>query len=166
MRKITLTIAAVLLLVSFSKAQDYKNSIGIRFGESYYETAGIAFKTFIKPASALEFDLGTRTRKVADDKWTNLSLSGAYQFHVPVKTIENMKFYYGGGAILTNTFSDDDYYKGFSAGIFPTIGVDYKLKKSPFAFSIDFRPTFHLVKASDYYKNVYFNGGLTARYTF
>lgn len=165
MKKVYLTIAG-LLAFGFSKAQDYKNSIGIRFGESYYESAGVSFKSFISKPSALEFDLGIRTRSVADDKWTNLSLSGAYQYHIPLSQVEGMKFYYGAGAILTNTFSDHDYYKGFSAGLFPTIGVDYKLKKSPFAFSIDFRPTVHIVKASDYYKNIYFNGGVTARYTF
>lgn len=164
MKKIYLTISG-LLIFGFSQAQDYKNSIGIRFGESYYETAGISFKTFISQPSALEFDLGFRTRSVGDDKWTNLSLSAAYQYHIPVQD-KGLKLYYGAGVILTNTFSDQSYYKGVSAGIFPTLGVDYKLKKSPFAFSIDFRPTVHIVKASDYYNSVYFNGGVTARYTF
>lgn len=164
MKKIYLTIAG-LLIFGFSNAQDYKNSIGVRFGESYYETVGVSFKTFLSKPSALEFDFGVRTRSLADDKWTNLSLSGAYQYHIPVAD-KGLKLYYGAGVIVTNTVSDSDYYNGFSAGIFPTLGVDYKLKKSPFAFSIDFRPTVHIIKASDYYKNVYFNGGVTARYTF
>ena len=116
MKKIYLTISG-LLIFGFSQAQDYKNSIGIRFGESYYETAGISFKTFISQPSALEFDLGFRTRSVGDDKWTNLSLSAAYQYHIPVQE-KGLKLYYGAGVILTNTFFFLFYYKGVSAGIF------------------------------------------------
>ncbi len=165
MKKLTLLFVG-LFFAAASFAQDYKGSIGIRLGESYYDVVGVAFKTFISEPGALEFDLGFRPRSVAGEKWTNLSFSGAYQHHFPIGNIEGFKWFVGGGAVLANTFSDYEYYKGFSAGIFPTGGVDYKLKNAPFAFSADVRPTIHVVKASGYYSGFYFNGGVTARYTF
>ena len=46
MKKFTLLFVGVLFAAA-SFAQDYKNSIGIRLGESYYDVIGSAFKTFI-----------------------------------------------------------------------------------------------------------------------
>ncbi len=165
MKKITLVLAA-LLFAGASFAQDYKNSIGIRLGSGYYDVASVAFKTFISEPAALEFDLGVRPHSIAGYSWTNVALSGAYQHHFPIGNVEGFKWFVGGGAILSNTFSDDDLYKGFSLGIFPTGGVDYKLKNAPFAFSADIRPTVHIVNGAGYYNGFYANGGLTARYTF
>ncbi len=165
MKKITLVLAAVLFAGS-SFAQDYKNSIGIRLGSGYYDVASLAFKTFISAPAALEFDLGFDTDKFGGDSFTNVSLSGAYQHHFPIGNVEGFKWFVGGGAVLSNTFSDYDAVKGFNVGIFPTGGVDYKLKNAPFAFSADIRPTIHIVNGAGYYNGFYANGGLTARYTF
>jgi len=164
--KRTFLLVAALFMVTFAFGQDYKNSIGIRLGSGYYDVAAVSFKTFISQPAALEFDLGFDTDKFGDNDWTNLSLSGSYQHHFPIGNIENFKWFVGGGAILSNTFSDFESYKGFSLGIFPTGGVDYKLKNAPFAFSADIRPTFHVVNGADYYDGFYANGGVTARYVF
>lgn len=165
MKKFTLALAA-LLVAGASQAQDYKNSIGIRLGSGYYDMVSASFKTFITQPAALEFNLGFDSDKFAGDNFTNLSLSGAYQHHFPIGTIDGFKWFVGGGAVLSNTFSDYDEVKGFSAGIFPTGGVDYKLKNAPFAFSADIRPTIHIVNGAGHYKGFYANGGVTARYTF
>lgn len=165
MKKITLLLAAVLFIGS-SFAQDYKNSIGIRLGSGHYDVAAVAFKTFITQPGALEFDLGIRPHSRGNNDWVNLSFSGTYQHHFPIGDIQGFKWFVGGGAILSNTFSDYEDSKGFSAGIYPTGGVDYKLKNAPFAFSADIRPTIHVVNGAGYYNGFYANGGVTARYTF
>ncbi|MBD1427049.1 hypothetical protein [Sphingobacterium arenae] len=166
MKKITLAFLAVLFAAS-AFAQDYKNSIGIRLGSGYYDVAAVAFKTFLNGGpGALEFDLGFDTDKFGGDNFTNLSFSGAYQHHFPIGDIQGFKWFVGGGAVLSNTFADYDEVKGFNVGIFPTGGVDYKLKNAPFAFSADIRPTIHIVNGAGYYNGFYANGGLTARYTF
>src|SRR5690606_36111566 len=166
MKKITLAIVAVLFAAG-AFAQDYKNSIGIRLGSGNYDLAAVAFKTFISAPGALEFDLGFNSEKAGGVKWTNVALSGAYQHHFPIANIEGFKWIVGGGAILSNTFINvDGVDGGFNMGIFPTGGVDYTLKNAPFAFSADFRPTFHIVNGYDYYSGFYANGGVTARYTF
>ncbi len=159
-------LSAALLCVKAASAQDYKNSIGLRLGSGYYDIAAVSFKTFISEPAALEFNLGIRPHKYDSYKWTNVALSGAYQHHFPIGKIDGFKWYVGGGVTLSNTFSDYDDYSGFSVGLFPTGGVDYKLKNAPFAFSVDLRPTFHIVEGLDYYDGFYFNGGVTARYIF
>jgi len=169
--KIKLTLLALFAAFAFtaSAQSDYKNSIGLRFGGGYYDLVGAAFKTFISEPAALEFDLGVKPSigyGVYSDGITNLSLSGAYQHHFPIGTIEGFKWFVGGGAIIANTFSDYDDWSGVSVGIFPTGGVDYKLKNAPFAFSADVRPTAHFVKSYGGINGFLFNGGLTARYVF
>lgn len=166
MRKFTLLLVTVLFVGS-SYAQDYKNSIGIRLGSGHYDAVAVAFKTFISQPGALEFDLGFNGGKHAGYRRTNASFSGTYQHHFPIANIQGFKWFVGGGAVLSNTFIDrDDIDGGFNVGIYPTGGVDYKLKNAPFAFSADIRPTFHIVDGYGAYNNFYANGGITARYTF
>jgi len=165
MKKLTLALVA-LFFTGASFAQDYKNSIGIRLGSGYYDAISASFKTFISEPAALEFNAGFDTDRWAGDGFTNVSFSGAYQHHFQIGSIQGFKWFIGGGAVLSNTFSDYDAVKGFNIGIFPTGGVDYKLKNAPFAFSADLRPTIHLVNGAGYYNGFYANGGLTARYTF
>lgn len=164
MRKILLM--ASLLFATGAFAQDYKNSIGVRFGSGYYDVVGVAFKTFITQPGALEFDLGFRPYSYHHSKWTNVSISGTYQHHFPIGNIDGFKWFVGGGLVISNTFSDYDYYSGVNVGIYPTGGVDYKLKSAPFAFSVDIRPTVHIAEAYDHYNGFFVNGGITARYVF
>lgn len=164
MKKILLM--ASLMMASGAFAQDYKNSIGVRFGSGVYDVVGASFKTFISQPGALEFNLGFRPYSNRGNDWTNVSFSAAYQHHFPIANIDGFKWYVGGGLVIAHSISDYDYYSGTSVGIFPTGGVDYKLKNAPFAFSVDIRPTIHISEAYDYYDNVFINGGITARYTF
>ncbi len=167
--KRTFLLLATLFLVTFAFGQDYKNSIGVRFGGGYYDLIGASFKTFISAPAALEFNLGLKPSVSYggySDGVTNVSISGAYQHHFQIANIEGFKWFVGGGAIIANTFSDYEDFKGISVGIFPTGGVDYKLKNAPFAFSADARPTAHFVKSYGGINGFLFNGGLTARYVF
>jgi len=110
--KIKLTLLSFFAVFALTaSAQDYRSSIGIRFGGGYYDLFGAAFKTFISEPGALEFDLGVKPSigyGVYSDGITNLSLSGAYQHHFPIGTIEGFKWFVGGGVIIANTFSDYD----------------------------------------------------------
>lgn len=174
MKKFTLIVTA-LLIGGATQAQDYKSSIGIRLSGSAYETVGVAYKTFISDKAALEFDLGYEPNAsdillgVGNVGFTSdysaLAISGAYQQHYQIGSISGFKWFVGGGAIIANTFSDYKPYKGINIGIFPTGGVDYKLRNSPFAFSADLRPSAMFVK-TDAYNTINFGGGVTARYTF
>jgi len=167
--KFTLMAICVAFAISASAQVDYRASVGVRLGGGYYDLVGAAFKAFISEPAALEIDLGFKPSinyGGFSDGITNVSLSGAYQHHFPIGDIDGFKWFVGGGVIVANTFSDWDDYAGISLGIFPTGGVDYKLKNAPFAFSADVRPTAHFVKSYGGINGFLFNGGVTARYVF
>ncbi|HTG57529.1 MAG TPA: hypothetical protein VL943_14730, partial [Niabella sp.] len=88
--------------------------------------------------------------------------------HFDIKPVDGLKWFVGGGVVVSNTFSNNKYYKGVGVGLFPTGGADYKFKKIPLAVSADVRPTFNIVEPFDYndYNNFYPNVGVSARYTF
>lgn len=163
-------LLALIMIAGSAYAQDYKNSIGIRLGSGVYDAIGASYKTFITQPGALEFNLGIRPYSHSagpwKHKWTNVSLSGAYQHHFPIGNISGFKWYIGGGLVFANSFSNHDDYSGVSVGVFPTGGVDYKLKSAPFAFSVDLRPTVHVTEGVRHHEGFFFNGGITARYTF
>jgi len=165
MKKLICSIALIMSATSLF-AQDYKNSIGLRFGSGYYDAVGVAFKGFVSKDGAIEADLGFKSYSNRHHSWTNASLTGAYQHHFPIGKIENFKWFVGGGIVFANSFSNHHDREGFNLGIFPTGGVEYKLKNAPVVFSADIRPTIHVIEAYDYYHNTFFNTGITARYTF
>jgi len=164
--KLTLTMALTYLATSLFAQSDYKQSIGLRLGSGYYDVASAAYKTFLNDAAALEFNLGIRPYGVAGYRWTNVSASGAYQHHFDIKAVDGLKWFVGGGVVVSNSFSNFDDRKGVNVGLFPTGGADYKFAKIPLAVSADIRPTFHIVEAYDYYRGFYPNAGVSARYTF
>lgn len=155
--------------ITASAQSDYKQSIGLRAGAGYYDRIAVSYKMFISSPAAIELNAGFTSNSVrligANWGWTALSASGAYQHHFDIPNVDGLKWFVGGGATVYGTFSDWDGYKGFGVGIFPTGGVDYKLKNAPFAFSIDVRPTFHIDNLDQH--GVFSpNGGISARYTF
>lgn len=166
--KLTLAAALICLTTSLFAQSDYKQSIGLRLGNGYYDVASAAYKTFISTAGALEFNLGVRPYGAGIYKWTNVAVSGSYQHHFDIKPVEGLKWFVGGGVIASNTFSNLDGYSGFGLGVFPAAGADYKFPKIPLAVSADVRPTFNVVEPFDYsvYKGFYPNAGISARYTF
>ena len=171
--KAILTLAFFCAATTLFAQSDYKQSIGLRLGNGYYDVASAAYKTFLNDASALEFNLGIRPDKIrgGGPKWTSVSAAGTYQHHFDIKPVAGLKWFVGGGVVLSNTFSNDDHYTGFGVGLYPTGGADYKFKKIPLAVSADVRPTFHIVEPFDdniynKYNNFYPNVGVSARYTF
>lgn len=169
-----LVVAFVLATTLVNAQSDYSKGIGLRVSPiSDYDMVAVSFKTFLTKAGALELNAGFGTNKVPG--WvevnsystTSASISGAYQHHFPIKPVDGLKWYVGGGASVINTFSDTKELKGVSVGLFPTGGVDYKFKTIPLNVSADYRPTFIVAKPDRGWNS--FIGeqfGLSARYTF
>ncbi|MCF3107981.1 hypothetical protein LL912_04240 [Niabella sp. CC-SYL272] len=164
--KMTLCVALAFTATALFAQSDYKQSIGLRFGSGYYDVVSAAYKTFLNEAGALEVNAGFHPYGVTGYRWVNASASVSYQHHFPIKPVDGLKWFVGGGVVAANSFSSNDYYKGFSLGLFPTAGADYKFSKIPLAVSADVRPTIHVVKAVDYHNSFYPNAGVSARYTF
>ncbi len=165
--KLIFTMGLVIFSMTAMAQSSYKSSIGLRLGNGYYDIASVAYKTFLSEAGALEFNAGIRPYGSGAYKWTNAAIAGSYQHHFPIKPVEGLKWFVGGGVIVSNTFSNIDGFDGLSVGVFPTAGADYKFKTIPLAVSADVRPTFNVVEAFDYsaYKGFYPNVGISARYT-
>lgn len=170
-KKLFSLVLSMIIVASVSAQSDYGSSVGLRLGAGPYDSFGVAFKTFISESAALQFDLGVNPNTSygllgVNYGVTRMALAGAYQHHFPIANVDGLKWYIGGGAVLGNSFSDWEEYKGFIAGIFAVGGADYKLKNAPFAFSVEFRPTGHIVKPDWGVSGFRANAGLTARYVF
>ncbi len=151
-----LFIIVLILSASFaSKAQDYKTAVGLRIGA--YNGASI--KHFIKEKSALEGILTTR--------WNSVQLTGLYEYHLDFPDVDELNWYFGGGASFRNynASNKNNYaYNATSLGLVGVIGLEYTFIDIPLSLSLDWMPYFPLVY--DYYVNGYSGGGLTVRYTF
>lgn len=166
--KLSVTLALFFIGTSLFAQSNYKQSIGLRLGSGYYDIASVSYKTFMSEKSAIEINAGIRPYSLGTFKWTNASVSGTFQYHFPIKPVDGLKWFVGGGVVASNTFSNFDAYRGFGLGIYPTAGADYKFSKIPLAVSADIRPTFNVIEGFEYtgYNNFYPNAGISARYTF
>ena len=164
MKKLKLVLLVIGLLVMGSNlvnAQTYRNAIGIRFAWD----AGLTFKHFMNESAA--FEIIASRRGYVDFSYTRLT--GLYLIHNPIKSVEGLQWYYGGGASIL--FYSGSYYDTHSSdsktilGLMGALGLDYKFKDVPIALSVDWLPGFFFASgngtgfAGDY-------GALAARYTF
>lgn len=167
MKKVTLVVA-FLATFGFVKAQsDYKQAIGMRFStHQEYAAVAASYKFFVTQPGAIELNLGVGNKNYRGERAPGVSFAGAYQHHFDIKPVDGLKWYIGGGAVLFNTASDYDEYKGVGFGVFPTGGVDYKFSNIPLNLSADFRPTFHVAAPNDYRNFHGHDVGVAARFTF
>ncbi len=167
MKKFTLFVAIIVasfFAVNNLQAQDYKSAIGLRLGVPM----SVSYKHFLNEKGALELTAGYRS-------WSGfakyISITGSYQHHMDISSVEGLKWYIGGGAGL-NLWSYDDIYKALGVNIasttfsvFGLIGLDYKFASVPVNISADWGPTFFI---GDGYYNGFGAGygALAVRYTF
>lgn len=125
---------------TYGRTGDYKNAFGIRGGG----TSGLTYKHIFESGNAFEGIIGI---------WPNAyGLTGLYEKNVGT-TVEGLKWYYGGGAHITNEISrtryydraaDNYYYKndniGLGIGVDGLLGLEYKIPVIPLAFSLDVKP--------------------------
>ncbi len=140
MKKLILLIGFIITCASIStvSAQDYKSAIGLRFGYPL----SLSYKHFISEKGAIEGVLGYRNYSYYN--WLNLS--GFYEHHMPIKSVENLSWYVGGGASVykwsyDDTFYPNNDYNSISFGIHGIIGLDYKFSNIPLNLSVDWIPT-------------------------
>ncbi len=122
-----------------AQVQDYKSAIGLRFGYPL----SLSYKTFISDPAAIEGYVGFRSYSYYS--WFNIG--ALYQHHMPIKSVDGLAWYVGGGANVFFWSYDKDYYPGYadfsttSFGISGCIGLDYKFDKIPLNLSVDWLPT-------------------------
>lgn len=140
-----LLIAAFAIAASAAQAQDYRWAVGIR-AASY--TTGLTVKrTF--GANAIEGML-----VFPYDSGFNFGL--IYERRIPVIS-DGFGFYYGGGMHIGSWDHD------FNVGIDAIVGLEYKLRKAPVAFSVDYKPMYDFAKDSKFRP---WSFGLGAKFVF
>jgi hypothetical protein len=130
-------------------SSDYTTAIGIKF-----YPGSLTIKHFVNDGAAVE--------GLAYFWNHGLRVTGLYEVHNDINSVEGLKWYYGGGAHLG--FYDKKYGGGSSIGIDGVLGLDYKFTDVPINLSLDWQPSFEFTGGN--YNGFNGNwGGLGIRYT-
>ena len=159
MKKIFLSLALVVSMVSAIKAQADNKAIGLRLGGGFGGGAEISYQQPLDKANRLEVDLGLNS-------W-GFGLNGIYQWVWDLSDLgDGFNWYAGVGAgVGTYNFNygkDIHANRDFSIGVLGQVGLEYKFE-IPLTLSLDYRPGIYFVPS--------FNGSydgicLGARYRF
>lgn len=160
-----LTFGIILIATQTQAQSDYKTAVGGRVGIPI----AASLKHFIFEPGALEVYAGFRGATGIYYSGINVTIGGMYQHHFPIGSVEGLRWYIGGGALVQFYSYDNDYnpndYSSTGIGLNGVGGVDYKFSNIPLNVSADWMPTFFLNKT--YYNNFGAGyGGVSARYTF
>lgn len=142
MKKVSLILIAIFALSFGAKAQ---NAIGLRLEVGSASNAEVSFQTPMSSVNRLELDFGWNNFVNKDnDSWTNISLSGTYQWVFPI--IDNLNWYVGPGAMLSfydidRSGEDNDH---FGIGVGGQIGIEYAFD-IPLTLSLDMRPMWNFI---------------------
>lgn len=138
MKKFICLFAFAMASLTVVSAQDYNWAVGVRLGG---EMGGASLKYKFNTANALE--------AIVAAPWdSGFALTALYERYIPVIG-KGFHFYYGAGAHVGSW-----KYKSknkFSLGIDGIIGLEYKLKDVPLAFSLDYKPVFNVVEKTKFY---------------
>lgn len=132
MNKLVLLVISFFILNSNAFSQDFDSAAGLRLG---YPLSA-SYKTFLNESNAIEGYVGFRNFSGA----SFLALSGAYQIHKDIDSVENLQWYYGGGASVF-FWSVDASDGATSIGLQGYVGLSYTLADTPVNFSVDWIPT-------------------------
>ncbi|MBP8725877.1 MAG: hypothetical protein KBF37_03745 [Saprospiraceae bacterium] len=164
--KLKMFLLVALFATCFQlKAQDYKTAVGLRAFWGYALTG----KHFLNQDAAVEAILLYRNYGAGVYDYSYFSLTGLYQKHSDIKSVEGLRWYWGFGANLGSWGGDWDYYDNdndgsFFLGVCGNIGLDYKFKDIPLNLSADWIPTFRFIGWGNGFTEE--SGGLAIRYTF
>lgn len=138
-----------------NKGTDYQTALGVKV----YPGA-VSVKHFIGNGRAIE-GLGY----ISSD---GFRLTGLYELHYPIASVEGLQWYVGGGGHIgiwsenwKNRFPNRS--GGLAIGIDGVLGLDYKIKGAPLNLSFDWQPSFNII-GYNYFEGGW--GGLAVRYTF
>jgi len=157
MKKI-FTLLVVFATTLTTSAQYYNQALGLRFNDYY---AALTYKTFLSEKNALDFSLNAQFDN-------GFGLTGLYEIHEPTGFADRLNWYYGIGghvSLWSGTYWEHGNYSIIGLGVDGVVGVEYAVENIPFAFSLDYIPSFSLVtqtKPENYPGNWEWDGSSTA----
>ncbi len=141
----------------YSTSKNYNTAIGVKFLYGISLTA----KHFLKEKHALE---GIFTYRGFNGLGTQIGISAAYEYHLPVNGVQNLKWYVGGGGHFEYfSFDDNLVDPTTTVGALGVLGLEYKFKGLPIAISTDWQPVFTFNSGGGFSAE---NGGIGVKYTF
>ncbi len=129
-----LTVSSSLTAVS----QYYQDAIGLRANDYY---VGLSFKKFTSDRIALDFTLNA-------DFDSGFGLTGLYEIHEPTGFVDRLNWYYGFGghiSLWSGTYYSYGDYSIIGLGVDGVVGIEYSVENIPFAFSLDYIPSFSII---------------------
>lgn len=153
-------LAAVMIIATAAHAQmnegsSYRTALGVKV----YPGA-ITLKHFFKPNTAFE--------ALGYFSGDGFRLTGLYELHNDIASVEGLKWYVGGGAhvgIWSDTWKAKypNRNTGLAIGVDGVLGLDYKIQGAPLNISFDWQPSFNFI-GYNYFEGGW--GGIGVRYTF
>ena len=156
MRKFILTLIMAVSIIAMASAQDYNTGIGLRGGLSN----GITLKHFVSNNAAVEGILSSR--------WAGFDITGLYEIHNEAFEVDQLKWYYGGGAHI-GFWNGDNVTWGDAGTSYTVIGIDgilgieYSFTEAPINIGIDWKPAINLTGYSGFWPD---GGAISIRYIF
>ncbi|MFZ1704921.1 MAG: hypothetical protein WAT79_11290 [Saprospiraceae bacterium] len=155
--KLFIVLAFFMIIASTNvSGQNYNSAIGAKLGYGLVAS----YKKFLNDKAAIDIFGGIR--------WGGLVGGAYYELHYDIPSVDNLQWYWGGGASITTwTFGvlDEGYIE---LGLSGVIGLDYTLENIPLNLSVDWAPTFVVYDTWDFtgsynrFRSGY--GAFTARY--
>lgn len=135
----------------------YKAALGLKF---IYGVA-LTGKVFIKENAALE---GILRYNGAGGLGSNIAFTGLYEYHAPIKGVDGLRWYLGGGGHVNHfSWKDSDADAVTTFGVAGVLGLEYKFANLPLAISADWQPAYIISSPSGFSAE---NGGIGIKYTF
>lgn len=131
MKKVFVLLFAVVALSFASNAQ---NALGVRFGAGSGTNAELSYQMGLG-SNRLELDLGLDLFKEGDRPF---HLAGIYQWNFNIAG--DFNWFVGPGAVLGYCPNH-----GFTVALAGQIGIEWAPSQIPFNFTLDARPSYHLV---------------------
>ncbi|MBN1187725.1 MAG: hypothetical protein JXB49_35955 [Bacteroidales bacterium] len=155
---IRIWLLTVFFCLSLSiTAQDYQWGVGVRLGPSAGITAKYSLSSYTYIDGILHF------------RWHGASITGLYEIHAPAFDVNDLFWYYGGGAHAGywEETHNHPFYHDFEShaliGVDGIIGLEYYIRDIPFTIGLDYKPSLNFF---DYFGFFYDELGVTIRYVF
>lgn len=155
---LTITAAVMLISTQSAKAQ-YDWGIGARLGP----WLGLTLKKNLDANGAIE--------GIFDTRWYGFQVTGLYEYHIPIKSVDGLRFYFGGGLHLGYWYKEYSNHpvwgyrdRGMYFGPDLILGIEYTFESIPINISADYKPSYYFWRG--YHGGGYDNGALSIRYVF
>ncbi|WP_442589029.1 hypothetical protein ACSBL2_23690 [Pedobacter sp. AW31-3R] len=152
-----LAVIATFAIQFSSKAQDYDNAIGGRFGAAN----GVTFKTSLGDNKMIDLIANFRS----NDNYRYFRITGLYEVYKPIQNAAGLNWYYGAGASIGTAKwrHFDNRSSDLYLSVDGVLGLDYKFVDAPINISLDWKPAIELTPDTDFDAS---GVGLSLRFTF